>query len=374
MKKVISILLVVAMLACFMVTPVSATEVEPAKVKAATVTGTKGQNVAMDVTIASNPGFRSYKVVLEYPSADLEVVSVNSEDDITINTNNAGKIVVTYGKSTIVTGDHKLFSVTFKVLGGCTDNGYGVSVDVNELFTKSEDGRAQAVPVTVTNGKVNVNHNWVAGQAVPAANCQTQGYTPYTCSICGATENRGFVNGDHVEGTAVRENEVAATCTAAGKYDKVVYCSVCNAELRRDTVTGTAAGHSYGDFTIVTAATCTQAGLKERTCSVCSHVEQQVIPTVAHTFGTTWMTNENQHWHECSVCGAHCDEGDHYFSVQRDGYFWCAVCNYKGPKIPTDIDDVPKTGDITPVVTFGAVALISMAAAAAYVVSRKFAK
>ena len=38
---------------------------------------------------------------------------------------------------------------------------------------------------------------------------------------------------DHVHADAVKENEVAATTENAGKYDEVVYCSVCHKELSR---------------------------------------------------------------------------------------------------------------------------------------------
>ena len=38
---------------------------------------------------------------------------------------------------------------------------------------------------------------------------------------------------DHVHAEAVKENEVAATTENAGKYDEVVYCSVCGKELSR---------------------------------------------------------------------------------------------------------------------------------------------
>ncbi|MBO7596628.1 MAG: leucine-rich repeat domain-containing protein [Bacteroidales bacterium] len=38
---------------------------------------------------------------------------------------------------------------------------------------------------------------------------------------------------DHVHAEAVKENEVAATTENAGKYDEVVYCSVCHKELSR---------------------------------------------------------------------------------------------------------------------------------------------
>ena len=49
----------------------------------------------------------------------------------------------------------------------------------------------------------------------------------------------------HIAGTAVRENERAATCTSAGGYEEAVYCAVCKAELSRETVLTPARGHDY---------------------------------------------------------------------------------------------------------------------------------
>ena len=39
---------------------------------------------------------------------------------------------------------------------------------------------------------------------------------------------------EHTAAEAVRENEVAATCTQEGSYDEVVYCSECGEELSRE--------------------------------------------------------------------------------------------------------------------------------------------
>lgn len=55
------------------------------------------------------------------------------------------------------------------------------------------------------------------------------------------------VNADHTPADAVRENEVAATCTAAGSYDEVVYCSVCNAEISRTQKTIDKLPHDFGN-------------------------------------------------------------------------------------------------------------------------------
>lgn len=54
---------------------------------------------------------------------------------------------------------------------------------------------------------------------------------------------------DHTPGAAVRENEVPATCTKDGSHDEVVYCSVCQTEISRTTVTDKALGHDWDSTT-----------------------------------------------------------------------------------------------------------------------------
>ena len=64
----------------------------------------------------------------------------------------------------------------------------------------------------------------------------------------------------------------------------------------RDHVT---AAHSYGEWTTVTPATCTTAGQKQHTCTVCGHVETQEIPATGHH----WKDNGDG-THTCPDCGA----------------------------------------------------------------------
>ena len=47
----------------------------------------------------------------------------------------------------------------------------------------------------------------------------------------------------HTTTDPVRENEVEASCEGAGSYDEVIYCSSCNEELSRETITIPALGH-----------------------------------------------------------------------------------------------------------------------------------
>ena len=52
---------------------------------------------------------------------------------------------------------------------------------------------------------------------------------------------------EHTPAEAVIENELPATCTEAGSYESVVYCSVCHELLSRETVAVAALGHNPGE-------------------------------------------------------------------------------------------------------------------------------
>ena len=83
---------------------------------------------------------------------------------------------------------------------------------------------------------------------------------------------------EHTPAEAVSENVVQPTCTSAGSYDKVVYCSECNEEISRETITVPALGHDFGEWTVVKAPTVSEAGLRQRVCSRDSaHIETEEI-------------------------------------------------------------------------------------------------
>jgi len=112
----------------------------------------------------------------------------------------------------------------------------------------------------------------------PAINptCTEQGCTAeYKCEYCGQTLTASTIipAKGHTQGAPVKENVVAATCTANGSYDEVVYCTVCQAEISRTSKTTGATAHSLYASAPATEPTCTAKGsTAEYSCSVCKQV------------------------------------------------------------------------------------------------------
>ena len=100
----------------------------------------------------------------------------------------------------------------------------------------------------------------------------------------------------------------AATCTEAGSEKRV--CSVCGTE---ETRTIAALGHKFGAWTVTTSATCTKAGVETRTCSVCSTSETRTVAALGHTPGTVVHMDKDCHWQICTVCKAEVNKTAHTY-------------------------------------------------------------
>ena len=70
--------------------------------------------------------------------------------------------------------------------------------------------------------------------------------------------------------------------------------------------------HKFGEWTVVTPATCTEDGAKQRTCTLCeSGVEDAVIEHTGHAVDTNWSSDESYHWHNCANCDEKLDFATH---------------------------------------------------------------
>ncbi len=90
-----------------------------------------------------------------------------------------------------------------------------------------------------------------------------------------------------------------ATCTVDGSRQRV--CTRCGAV---EVQTLPATGHTFGAWTTAKKPTCTETGTEKRICTVCSKEETRVIAALGHTPGTEVFVDKNDHWNVCKVCHA----------------------------------------------------------------------
>ena len=125
----------------------------------------------------------------------------------------------------------------------------------------------------------------------------------------------------------------------AWKYDETEHWQECSCGEKLNV-----ANHAYGEWRVTKPATETEAGSRERDCTVCDHVQTETIPMLEHEhiYGD-WQSNDTQHWKECR-CGEKIEVGDHTYGEWKitkeptttetgSRERTCSTCNYKDREI-----------------------------------------
>ena len=195
-------------------------------------------------------------------------------------------------------------------------------------------------PVTTSATGVHVYNKMVASEANKkiAATCTSRAVYYKTC-VCGAKGSETFEAGvfaDHTPANAVRENEVAATCGAAGSYDEVIYCSneECDVEISRTTKPIPATGnHNFNKQEATEAhkasnATCTKKATYYYSCECGANgtATFEVGGLSDHTPANA--VRENEVAATCGVAGSY------------DEVIYCSneECNFEISRTPKTID------------------------------------
>lgn len=338
-NKLFSILL--ALLVCLsMVVSVSATESElnftletsssVEALDAAVIDA--GETITVTVNLSSNPGILAAVAYVEFDSEVLELVSAKAlaEGVKVPESAVAGRVSVVVGnmeaafapsKYEAVTVTGAVAELTFKVLAK-SDAKTAVELKASQSNTIDANGKFGEIAVNGDVLNVNVvgadhacgNYETAEANNAVEPTCTEAGKkTDMLCSHCGekVADGEEVAALGHTAGEIVVENKVDATCTEAGKYDNVTYCTVCNAELTRETVTVDALGHTWGEWNITTAPGCSTFGVQTRTCGVCGVTEEDatVPATGEHTFGEWSVTieatveAEGEETRTCTQCG-----------------------------------------------------------------------
>ena len=329
-----------------------------------------GEEIKVTLRIGRNTGVTSVMLYIDYDETVLELIEytaaglLTEDDSLTAYSTSKGDAYLAFyshNHPNVSCATGVLAEITFQAKAVCAaDTSVQVSLFQNNegLCTVWDENinTTKLVPFSSENAHFSV-HSIDAGEGVVTApTCQEGGYTTYVCRACketvignltGATghtageaveENRveptctengsydsvvyctvceseisretviiGAVG--HTAGEAVEENRVEPTCTEDGSYDSVVYCTVCESEISRETVTIGAVGHDLHDV-IAKAPTCTEAGWNAyQVCrrEGCGYSTYQELPASGHRFGEPTVYEPNYHQegysvHTCIVC------------------------------------------------------------------------
>ena len=114
----------------------------------------------------------------------------------------------------------------------------------------------------------------------------------------------------HVKGEVKIENATESTCEKGGSYDEVVYCTVCNKELSRNTVKTEAKGHKWDNGKVTTEPTCTEEGVKTFECTVCGKTKTEKVEALGHDWNNDFTVDKEATCEETGLKSIHCKRCD----------------------------------------------------------------
>ena len=174
-------------------------------------------------------------------------------------------------------------------------------------------------------------HSFSDWTTVTPATCWVVGYEQRSCKNCDAYEVKVIPATGHsyeavvTNPTCLEDGFTTYTCACGDSYvDSYIY----------------ATGHSFGEWTTVTAPTCTEAGSESRKCKTCGESETRELPAAGHSYEAV-VTNPT-----CTEPGYTtftCTCGDSYAGDETAALghsFEDHICTICGERdyIPGDVD------------------------------------
>ena len=322
MKKLISMILAVAVLASSVLL-INATAADPkGTLVGKSVSGGPGETVEIPVTVdtASTAGVVALGISIGYDQGNLELVSWTNGDFFPAAALTASETIATYpyelqyedGLSAAKTGKKLLGTLKFKIKDSAVVVKEGYTVNIRMLPGYTYDQDMNDIDFDVTSPVVTVvckNHKFGAYTYNNDATCAKDGTETATCSVCGFKDTRtkaGTKTDNHKFGAYTYNND--ATCQKDGT--ETATCSVCNKKDTR-TKAGSKVGHKFTKYVNNNNATCQKNATETASCDFnCGAKDTREVAnsTVKHKF-TNYVSNKDA---TCTADGtktAKCDYG-----------------------------------------------------------------
>ena len=241
---------------------------------------------------------------IDYDPAKFQCVSVTAAEEATdqgamivVNTNantgfHDGSINFSYiNADGTLEEDTPIVKIVWKLLG--TQDSHDVAVLSGRGVTDSQyqSVTLEYVPFTCC----------ICTAVVTPSTCVTEGYTTYTCTVCGKSYQADFQpTGDH---TRIPHEGKAATCEDPGwkPYDTCKYCDYTTYEAIPKL------GHNFGSWYISLEPKCGVAGEQRRDClNDCGKYERKPIEALKHDvteYPGKEPTCTEPGWKPYEVCG-----------------------------------------------------------------------
>ncbi len=325
MKKILTVLLIIAMLFGSVVP--TAYAVATPTVSLSSAQGTAGETVTVTATVSNNPGIVSMYLSLTYDTTRLELISATDgkllNEGIFGNNYKNNPFDVTWDDSMATQNNTKngtLVTFTFKIKQNAPEGDAYVKLantgcifdrDLNEVEFAFVDGI-----VTVEHAHVFNQKNTSAAYLKTEANCTDPAVYYYNCSVCGAKGTETFTYGSalgHLYENAWTKNE-----TQHWKD-----CQRANCHSRKDY-----GSHLWDKGVVTVPATEEHEGERKLTCITCNAIKLETIPKLnhSHSYSSEWKSDATSHWQECAcghVANKQSHAGGHASCTERAE---CSVC------------------------------------------------
>ena len=308
-----------------------------------------------DVTIdlAGNSGIAAMTASLEYDSDIFEIQSASFSESILKNsftnasTSNKGKVKFAFMSTDDIKADGQVIKLTFKAIknenvsgkfqlvvdeltdSNATKQEYNIAdltTKVNKIcihnyigpdFQWSDDySTCKAVYTCEYNSEHVIKVDCDVETTRTEATCEEDGNITHTATgtyndqKITDVQKETIPSKGHVKGEVKIENATESTCEEGGSYDEVVYCTVCNKELSRNTVKTEAKGHKWDNGKITTQPTCTEEGVKTFECMVCGKTKTEKVSALGHNWNEDFTVDKESTCEETGLKSIHCKRCD----------------------------------------------------------------